>query len=156
MLTREELKRTTTRIFDKLRGYDKENEGRCGCEGVKSCSMCPFDGKDTFCLSEHSIDIILNAFECVEKWAKEHPIVTMRDKYKEVFGVDPIYKSGGFVCPRDAGLSTCTCTGGLDVCEDCMNRFWNSEYKPPIRCAEPYVESDDKSQQAVEAVGEES
>lgn len=133
MLTREELKRTTTRIFDKLRGYDKENEGRCGCEGVKSCSMCPFDGKDTFCLSEHSIDIILNAFECVEKWAKEHPIVTMRDKYKEVFGVEPVHTQSEIkclLCPKLAGF-------GIDIncnaqsCEKCKEEFWQSEYKEP-------------------------
>lgn len=155
MLTREELKRTITRIFDKLRGYDKENEGRCGCEGVKSCSMCPFDGKDTFCLSEHSIDIILNAFECVEKWAKEHPIVTMRDKYKEVFGVDPKNHSGDYLCPSYLGFKDVNCESG-SYCSQCKEKFWASEYKQPIRCAEPYVESDDKSQQAVVAVGEES
>lgn len=39
-------------------------------------------------------------------WAKEHPIITNADKFKEVFGFE---------------LS----------CEECEYNFWNQEYKEP-------------------------
>ena len=128
MLTREECKRTITRIFDSVRA-DEEFLGECHCDGTQACSECPFEGMDMFCLDELSIDNIFNAFEYIEKWAEEHPLVTMRDKYKEVFGVEPVLANGGLVCPADVGLSHCNCIN-KDTCSDCKATFWDSEYKP--------------------------
>ena len=132
MLTREELKRTITRIFDRLRD-NKEYEGSCTCDGIKLCSKCPFDGDHIFCLSNNSIDNIFNAFEYVEKWAKEHPLVTMKDKFNEVFGVEPVHTESEikcYLCPKFAGLGAdIKCT--VQTCENCKEDFWDSEYKPP-------------------------
>ena len=65
------------------------------------------------------------------RWAKEHPIVTNEDKYKEVWGVEPKSASGLYICPptimpEDVCVKATATTG-----EKCTKSFWQSEYKPP-------------------------
>ena len=67
------------------------------------------------------------AEEIIMKWAKEHPVKTNTDKFKEVFGSDIKLTTrdgrhcGGIVCP-----AIC--------CSDCEYKdFWNKEYKEPMR-----------------------
>lgn len=120
-----QFQRDFVRMLDSMRDTCK---GAINCIGIDAdkCEKCLLAD---ICDNE----ILYNAekvIEIVTQWAKEHPVVTMKDKYKEVFGVDPVSKRGGCVCPFDAGLSDCNCTDST-ACDDCRRKFWNSEYKEP-------------------------
>lgn len=106
-------------MWDSLRN---KNKGEENCAGI-SCSNCPFNRK--VCNTEKLIFYSIEVIEIVENWAKEHPIKTNADKFREVFGVeyDPInscikhnVKCGN--CPYYTYDGTCD-----------VNRFWNAEYK---------------------------
>ena len=123
MLTKEEFQREFIRMMDSVR-YD--DIGSFGCEGV-SCRECPLHGVcrvDTETVAAKAPEII----EAVEKWSKEHPITTMEDKYKEMFGVEPRNEDGYFVCPHYVGFHDLICAGR---CTECEQNFWESEYKEP-------------------------
>lgn len=88
-----------------------------------SCSICPiYDVKESTC-ANFLIENTQEAEEIIMKWAKENPIKTNAEKFKEVFGVD-IYKD-----------TTHNCTGmrcGINQCEECKyNGFWYKEYIEP-------------------------
>jgi len=119
-MEKEEFKKEYVRMMDSAR--NDKNKGRCNCDGV-SCGVCPLDD---FCWNS------INAFEtieAVEKWAKEHPIVTMAGKFKEVFGVEPKNTVNMWCCPETIGFPHTGC-GSAD-CGDCKEQFWTSEYKEP-------------------------
>lgn len=124
MLTREEYEKTLIRMFDSVRTND-EDKGDKSCRGV-ACEKCPC--KD---LGDCSIYDAFEAIEIVEKWGKEHPIMTMEDKFVEVFGHKPIHeKYENCCCPASLGYKV-GC--GLKTCEECSKNFWKSEYKAPKR-----------------------
>ena len=57
------------------------------CRTVRICDKCPLrDPYSTVCVvdAEESVRI-------VEEWSKAHPRQTNNDKFKEVFGKEPIY-----------------------------------------------------------------
>ncbi len=102
------------------------------CKGAISCIGIDAD-KCEKCLLADMCDneILYNAekiIEIVTNWAKEHPIVTNEQKYKEVWGVKP----NGDTCPLYFGFQKenpdyC----GRIRCEVCKMAFWQSEYKEP-------------------------
>lgn len=109
-------------IIDTKRRICETHKECYGCElcigdkngGYMSCS--------TFmeCCPQNAEEIIMN-------WAKEHPIMTNKDKLKEVFGYDFnfLHKCKGLVCPDDKD-------GNCISCNDCkFLNFWNKEYKTP-------------------------
>ena len=120
-MTKEEYKRNLIRMFDSIRD---EFKGEESCRGVDCYDNCPFDGK--VCGMVGIKFRVYEAIEVVENWAKEHPIVTNTDKFREVFGTEP---------------SKQTCFNHID-CENCeyyipddkecgvQAKFWNAEYKP--------------------------
>lgn len=123
MLTKEEFEREYVRMMDSVRG--EANKGKLGCAGV-NCDSCPiYYCCDASSGVAHPFDVI----EAVEKWSKEHPIVTNQVKYKEVFGFEPTSKDGILACPRNMGVSVPDCREM--ICFDCKHRYWNSEYKEP-------------------------
>lgn len=69
-----------------------------------------------------------NSFEyvvLVENWAKEHPIVTNADKFREVFGFDmTICWNNEFPC------NECQFCDENGTCNS-KEKFWNAEYKEP-------------------------
>lgn len=87
--TEEQYKKDLMRMFDAFR--DETNKGTKDCKSVK-CNECPIK---CFCGNAFS-DFGEDHFETFKKiklvynWAKEHPIVTNRDKLKEVFGINVI------------------------------------------------------------------
>lgn len=123
-MTREEFKKTIERIFEQ-EGANVSDERFC--DDI-SCKSCPLGVKKLACVSSvHGVNLIFNTLEFVEKWAKEHPIVTRANKYKEVLGVEPIRnRAGDLICPLDAGFIDFEC-GDYSSCDDCRNKFWNSE-----------------------------
>lgn len=120
MMTKEEYKENIIRMWDSLRSrYKGEN---C-CAGI-ICIDCPFNEK--VCSDGTAIRNAYEAIDLVENWAKENPIKTNADKFREVFGKE-VDKDSSCVAPHIR-------------CEDCeyyddgngcnvRNRFWNAEYK---------------------------
>ena len=122
-MTKEKYKKNLIRMWDSLR--TDEYKGVEKCRGVK-CNNCSFN---EICNAEYGGSAIIDAFksiEIVENWAKENPIQTNADKFREVFGMEklPFY--------------SCIYTNAN--CKDCENfigmgckangDFWNAEYKP--------------------------
>ena len=126
-MTREEFKNAAKRFFRQAGAEVTEGHW---CKQFCCNDDCPFRS-DKFCPSnERVVDRMFNTFEYVEQWAKDHPTVTMRDKYKEVFGVEPKDKYGDFVCPHSVGFDNVECVrgDGYNDCVVCKDKFWNSEY----------------------------
>lgn len=108
---KEKYKENLIGIWDSIRSTHK---GEKTCRGV-SCNNCPFDGED-LCNMCQSI-------EMVEEWAKEHPIVTNADKFREVFGFDmTICWDNEFPC------NECQFCDRNGTCNS-KEKFWNAEYK---------------------------
>lgn len=125
-----QYQRNLIRMWDSLRPGNKTFKGAKTCDGV-SCSTCPFS--DTVCdYDDRGLSFNAEkAIEIVTQWAKDHSVITMVDKYKETFGVEPIaankdYKR--YLCPKNAGFDIGNCTLGKS-CSECCEKFWNSEYK---------------------------
>lgn len=123
MLTREEYEKTYIRMMDSTRDTYK---GDPNCNGVE-CDACHLRES----CHNHSAKTF-SAFkfvEAVEKWGKEHPIITYADKYKEVFGIDPTE-----YCPMDliGGILSVEECEGLK-CTECKSMYWNKEYKAPTK-----------------------
>lgn len=89
------------------------------------------------CYSDHGNTLFVaeKIIEVVTQWAKEHPLVTMTGKYKEVFGVEPVHTESEikcFLCPKHAGFYL-NINCNAQSCEKCKEDFWHSEYKEPKR-----------------------
>lgn len=131
MMTKEEFKKTYIRMIDfyrKQRPFYDETKGRPNCSGLPCSEFCPFY---TNCCNVDGESIQYNAFEAieiVEKWGKEHPIITRADKYKEVFGAEPKYIGGSFICP---GIPRDQDYCDSHTCEECKSNYWNEEYVEP-------------------------
>ena len=131
-MTREEYEKTYVRMMDSLRG--DIHKGDRGCNGV-DCKNCPLGPIcDTYETSNSSTFKAAQYIEIVEKWGKEHPIVTNADKFKEVFGREPKkksgdYNSGDYICPRYFNVVSDQCPD--TSCERCTKGFWESEYVAP-------------------------
>lgn len=105
------------------------NQRKRICESMdKLCKNCPLSIRnnggvfacETFLLKRYE-----QAEKIIMDWAKEHPIVTNKDKFREVFGFKP---SDYINCPMKNGYECLQ----HRVCEDCKyENFWNQEYKEP-------------------------
>lgn len=111
--------------------YIKENHRMC--DSYSNCAGCPMmvqknnNGVDCtkFAYSHPS-----EAVEVIEKWSKEHPIMTNAMKFKEVFGCEPLTgdtDSHKYLCaPIEKRADKCPF---LD-CREC-DEWWDREYKEP-------------------------
>lgn len=115
-MTREEYKRNLLRMFDSLR---TDCKGKEICAGI-SCTDCPFNRK--VCNAGKLIFYSIEAIEIVEQWAKEHPVKTNAEKFKEVFGTEPPINA----CVNNIDCENCEYYG--DVCY-VRDLFWDAEYK---------------------------
>ena len=135
-MTLEEFRKATARMFKSVADpafiLDKKP-----CKGVH-CVDCPIfqetnTTSDKCMINNLSIFDAFDIIEVVENWAKEHPFVTMLDKYKEDWGVEPRNEKGVLCCPKYMGLlkdlSKCHPISG--ECEACKEEFWGSEYREP-------------------------
>lgn len=110
------------RMWDSLRTDYKGSHNCCPI----LCEQCPLNkgacSGDGF---THTIFNAEKAIEIVTQWAKEHPIVTNEDKFKEVWGKEPKV-NGTYICPPVRTSLLCS-----KNCGECRKTFWGSEYKPP-------------------------
>lgn len=104
-MTEQEYKENLTRMFDSVRD---NNKGARNCGGV-NCHDCPLFTK--VCTGDAApIFYIYEAYDVVEEWAKQHPIETNADKFREVFGTKPSL----YTCVNDINCEDCKYYG--DVC----------------------------------------
>lgn len=119
-MTKEEYKKNLIRMFDSLR---TECKGEEICAGI-SCSDCPFNRK--VCNAGKLLFYSFEAIEIVENWAKENPIKTNAEKFKEVFGFKPYTKN----CINGEEKVSCTnCQCFYDGECAVSKLFWDAEYK---------------------------
>lgn len=122
MMTEQEYQRNLIRMWDSIRN---EGKGEEDCSGIR-CTDCPFYGKvcKKYATDADAVFNAHEAIEIVENWAKEHPIVTNSDKFREVFGKE-IHKDScvnpTITCGDCEYYNGCECDAG--------NRFWDVEYK---------------------------
>lgn len=62
----------------------------------------------------------------VMDWAKEHPVVTNKDKFREIFGTYTLESLRK--CPFAASKK---CLGESSCAKCDLNNFWEKEYKEP-------------------------
>lgn len=92
------------------------------CDALKktdcsSCGLCSDNNNYNVGCSTFIYNYYEQAEEIIMKWAKEHPVMTNADKFKEVFGFTP----DGEYCPKECPENGCI---------NCDYRyFWNQEYK---------------------------
>lgn len=122
-MTKEECKKNLIRYFNSLREKNRRKSAMMFCDDIV-CAECMFrelcrdfdrPGMQPHQMFKASFEVI----ELIEKWTKEHPAITNKEKIEELFGVkiDPELecKPGG-------------CTG--TSCEECR-KWWSEEYKGP-------------------------
>ena len=124
MITKEEFKKTYIRMMDSVRGNHYKGSKTCNGIECEDCPLSKFCNDDSSSRNYRVFDLI----EMVEKWGKEHPIITRADKYKEVFGVEPKYLGGSFICP---GIPRDQDYCDSHTCEECKSNYWNAEYIEP-------------------------
>ena len=140
-MTLEEFRKTTARMLKSVADpafiLDKKP-----CKGVH-CVDCPIfqetnTTSDKCMINNLSIFDAFDIIEIVENWAKEHPFVTMLDKFKEAFGVEPKDKYNEFVCPFSVGFFDAehVCSTDYAGCKKCKEEFWGSEYVEPKKESE--------------------
>lgn len=94
------------------------------------CVNCPLDDvlDDNTTCREFISRYPNEAIKIVEKWNKEHPIITNAMKFKEVFGCEPTPdKNEGhkYMCvPREKRSDNCERYN----CQKCTE-WWDEEYK---------------------------
>ena len=100
--------------------YLKERARMCKSYGY-ICAECPLiNGK---CVAGNPEEIV----SAVEKWSREHPVMTNAMKFEEVFGEKPANGKGERLCPPIAFRKSkdCSCE-----CSEC-DQWWDEPYKEP-------------------------
>ena len=112
MIDKDTFKREYIRMMDSIRREGSKYKGTPSCEEVINCDMCPLQ---SICAGRgpgHSpVGYAFEFVEAVEKWSQEHPFVTMEEKFKEMFGIQPIEPTDNEkCCPRRLGFAVPQCS----------------------------------------------
>ncbi len=98
------------------------------CKAVNNCENCPlYEGCD--CENSSFVNPY-RAVAVVEKWAKEHPVVTRQDKFLEIFPNAPISHNMIDICPSKVDvLQKCpkVTPDTLNMCVFCKREYWLAE-----------------------------
>lgn len=100
------------------------------CNYYKNCDGCPLGGVPFGCISGMAEVENTDEYErIIENWAKEHPVMTNADKYKEVmkntFGGDVGKGEIMEICISNLLGIEC-----IERCEECL-KWWDEEYRGP-------------------------
>lgn len=111
--------------------YVKEKNRMCeAIHEAGGCEECPLASPDyDYACADFISDNPEKVVSIVEKWAKEHPMITNADKFREVFGTPPYSYSDLttlYICPPVA-VQEGLCRNQGD-CERCA-KWRESEYK---------------------------
>ena len=113
--------------------YLKEKNRMCYRNSeYQHCSICPFESECCQCEDDRPEE----AVRIVEEWSKAHPKQTNADKFKEVFGVEPVDCQGEtFAMPTGKGIPCSECKNWTnpDVynCVDYGGAWWDAPYEAP-------------------------
>lgn len=111
------------------------NEKARMCESYYSCDVCPFTkagGRPMPMCPEWVNENPEQAVRIVEEWSATHQIQTRRDKFKEVFGVEP---TNCHLMILDTPLAPTFCSqceyesGG--ICNLDSHAWWDAPYEAP-------------------------
>lgn len=103
----------------------KNKNRMCKSHDCSSCAISSIKNTKNIVCEDFIINYPQEAEEIIMAWAKEHPIKTNADKFKEVFGLEP--NKGK--CPFFGSVEECS---KHSICCDCeLNNFWSEEYKEP-------------------------
>lgn len=118
-MTIEEFEKNKIRYFDTVRRQAPSpkslGKGACNID----CGKCIFYAH--VCLIKCNLTL---AEQRLQVWMNEHPVITNRDKFTEIFGMDP-HKLPPCTAHNDGG-----CPLGLP-CKGCEYNFWDQEYHEP-------------------------
>lgn len=90
------------------------------CAYYKNCSECPI--RRDLCNDFQNYENIEQTEKSIMAWAKEHPVKTNAEKFKEVFGFKPNRRCVFGNC------YDCIAYGE----KECIDAWWNKEYKAPM------------------------
>ena len=110
------------------------NELNRMCDG-EICSNCQLNHEGYSTCFDWLSGNPQEAIDIISRWSAENPIVTMAEKFEEVFGIKPRNNViNDFICPSRMGFE-CPCDLDLSLtnCPKCKDNFWNGEYKEPIK-----------------------
>lgn len=100
-------------LKEKNRLCDKYTTCVSGCPIIKTCNRLRDKG------NEETVAI-------VEKWSKEHSIITNADKFKEVFGIEiNSFGNANFI-----QIVTNSDSQTIKAIQ-CLDEFWDEPYKKP-------------------------
>lgn len=106
----------------------KQKERMCEKYNKYNCVYCPLED---FVQINCDAEINANPQEAekiIMNWAKEHPVKTNADKFKEVFGFEPCTD----LCVLEKGVRCKECEyKGATEDGTCCSKWWEEEYKEP-------------------------
>ena len=114
MISKEEYKKTLIRMWDTIR--DDSFKGADTCHGV-NCTECPMK----FICSTR-VENVYELIEFVEKWAKEHPIVTNGSRFLKNYPEADIYG-----CDDEFIYIKFPFSHGVEDCAKIPKTWWESE-----------------------------
>lgn len=130
ILLKEHLHCTVRRVIKTADFVEVMKHRKTMCDALKpdcsSCGLCSDNNNHHVGCNIFIYNYSEQAEEIIMNWAKEHPVKTNADKFKEVFGYDLAKNIGQHYC---AWLKCDDCDGKCKECE--CNGFWNQEYKEP-------------------------
>lgn len=100
------------------------------CRVYDVCEDCPIE---SFCSESYDEqdegNCIINIVNCVERWAKEHPVKTRQSEFLKLFPNASIGYNGTLVmCPSQADTTAVTeCVRSERNCDKCKRDFWLKE-----------------------------
>ena len=104
----------------------KQKERMCNAMRCENCVLASGNNNTGDSCNYFVIGYPKQAEKIIMNWAKEHPVKTNADKFKEVFGYDLAKNLGYHNC---AWLRCEDCDRKCESCECCG--FWEKEYKEP-------------------------
>lgn len=106
----------------------KQRERMCCCSKCDSCLIHKENNGYYLDCSLFIVEHPQEAEEIIMNWAKEHPIKTNADKFKEVFGFEPCTD----LCVLEKNIKCKECKyKGTTENESCCSKWWEEEYKEP-------------------------
>lgn len=104
----------------------KQRKRMCNCTICENCWLSLLSNREHKTCMSFIIDCADKAEKIIMDWAKEHPIVTNKDKFKEVFGD----AAASLIDLNECNIFDCR---ELVVsCDNCQfDNFWEKEYKEP-------------------------
>ena len=101
------------------------------CNIYRHCEGCPIrDGKERSCgIIAVEAESFVDTVEAVNKWGKEHPVVTRQSVFLERYPNAKTDEDGNIgICPAAIEGKNCNeCSDGASCCKECRSNYWSQE-----------------------------